>query len=157
MSREVAPRVRRLLVKEPNWLGDLVMSLPALRALRGAFADAELSVLVKQELAGFFDGLRWIDRVVPYRLRGGLQGMRDRWRVISAIRAGGYDIAVAFPKSFEAALWITLAGVPRRAGLATQGRGLLLTDRARERSDVAGRHQRSDYLDMIGDALGVES
>ncbi|HSD10318.1 MAG TPA: lipopolysaccharide heptosyltransferase II, partial [Candidatus Binatia bacterium] len=92
--------MRRILVKEPNWLGDLVMSLPALRAVRRAFPDAELAVLVKQELAGFFDGLRWLDGVVPYRIRSGLDGLADRWRVISTIRAGGYDLAVLFPKSF---------------------------------------------------------
>jgi hypothetical protein len=47
--------------------------------------------------------------------------------VISTIRAGGYDLAVVFPKSFESALWVTMGGVPRRAGFAAQARSLLLT------------------------------
>ena len=78
MSSLPDERLRRVLVKEPNWLGDLVMSLPALRAVRRAFPNAELSVLIKQDLAGFFDGLRWLDRVVPYRIRPGLDGLTDR-------------------------------------------------------------------------------
>ena len=56
----------RVLVKEVNWLGDLVLSLPALRAIRAAFATSTLTVLVKKELAGFFDGMTWIDEVMPY-------------------------------------------------------------------------------------------
>jgi lipopolysaccharide heptosyltransferase II len=149
-------RPDRVLVKEPNWLGDLVISLPALRAVRRAFSDAELSVLVKQELAGFFDGFPWLDRVVPYRIRPGLDGLADRGRVISTIRARGYDLAVLFPRSFESALWVTMAGVPRRAGFATQARGVLLTHAARPARDLERRHQRNDYLEMLRDALAIE-
>lgn len=56
----------RILVKEVNWLGDIVMSLPALRAIRAAHPHAKISVLIKQELAGFFDGAGWIDEVIPW-------------------------------------------------------------------------------------------
>jgi ADP-heptose:LPS heptosyltransferase len=116
-----------VLVKEVNWLGDLVMSLPALRAVRGAFPAARLSVLVKQELAGFFDGLRWVDEVIAYRIRPGVRGIRDRWRLVRSLAEAKYDLAIVFPKSFEAALWAALARVPERVGLATQGRAILLT------------------------------
>jgi heptosyltransferase-2 len=157
VSSSSEARLGRVLVKEPNWLGDLVISLPALRAVRVAFPDAELSVLVKHELAGFFDGLGWLDRVVPYRIRSGLHGLVDRWRVISTIRAGGYDLAVVFPKSFESALWVTLARVPRRAGFAAQARGVLLTHAARPARDLERRHQKNDYLEMLRDTLGIET
>ncbi len=157
MSSSPEARLRRILVKAPNWLGDLVMSLPALGAVRRAFPGAELAVLVKQELAGLFDGLRWLDRVIPYRIRSGFEGVADRWRVISTIRAGGYDLAVLFPKSFQSALWVTIAGVPRRAGFAAQGRGPLLTHAARPARDPRGRHQKNDYLEMVRDAVGTEA
>ena len=150
------PPVCRVLVKEVNWLGDLVISLPALRAVRRAFPDARLAVLVKQELAGFFDGLRWVDRVIAYRVGRRLGGLADRWRVISAIRAESFDLAVVLPRSFEAALWVALGRVPRRVGFAAQGRGPLLTDRAAAAASVAGRHQAYDYLQMLRDTLGVE-
>ena len=54
----------RVLVKEVNWLGDLVISLPALRAIRAAFATSTITVMVKRELAGFFDGMTWVDEVI---------------------------------------------------------------------------------------------
>jgi heptosyltransferase II len=156
VSSALDARPGRVLVKEPNWLGDLVISLPALRAVRRSFPDAELSVLVKQELAGFFDGFRWLDRVVPYRIRPGLDGLADRWRVISTIRARGYGLAVLFPQSFQSALWVTMAGVPRRAGFAAQSRGVLLTHAARPAHDLERRHEQNDYLEMLRATLGIE-
>jgi heptosyltransferase-2 len=150
------PPVRRVLVKEVNWLGDLVISLPALRAVRRGFPDARLSVLVKQELAGFFDGLRWVDHVIAYRIGPRLRGIGDRRRVISAIRAEHFDLSVVLPKSFEAALWVALGRVPRRAGFAAQGRGPLLTDRAAPATSLAAGHQAHDYLQMLHDTLGIE-
>jgi heptosyltransferase-2 len=142
-----------VLVKEVNWLGDLVISLPALRAVRGAFPAARLSVLVKQELAGFFDGLRWVDEVIAYRIRPGVRGIRDRWRLVRSLAEAKYDLAIVFPKSFEAALWAALARVPERVGLATQGRAILLTRPAPRRNRGELGHQFHDYLDMLRDTL----
>src|SRR3984957_7634619 len=68
------PPPRRILVKEVNWLGDVVMSLPALRAIRRAWPDAHLSVLIKQELASFFDGASWLDEVIPCSVGRRLSG-----------------------------------------------------------------------------------
>ena len=81
------PAPQRVLVKEVNWLGDLVMSLPALHAVRRAFPDARLSVLVKAELASFFDGAGWIDEVIPYRVGRSLGGLADRRHVVAEIRS----------------------------------------------------------------------
>ena len=68
----LSPPPTRILVKEVNWLGDVVMSLPALRAVRRAFPQAHLSILIKQELASFFDGSTWIDGPTAVNLSGGL-------------------------------------------------------------------------------------
>jgi heptosyltransferase-2 len=148
-------RAERILVKEVNWLGDVVMSLPALKALRGAFPGAHLGVLVKHELASFFDGSRWIDEVIPYRVSAGLRGLADRWGIVSALRARRFDLALLFPKSFEAAFWAALAGARRRVGFATDGRGLMLTDRIRFDSGLRRRHQVNDYLHLLAATLGV--
>ena len=152
-----APRPpRRVLVKEPNWLGDLVISLPALRAVRHAYPEAHLAVLVKRELAGFFEGVEGVDEVVAYDIAAGIRGVADRWRVIRSVRARGFDLAVVFPRSFQAALWMATAGVRRRAGAAAQGRRWLLTDAARLPSPAPTHHQANDYLALIRETLGVE-
>lgn len=148
---------RRILVKEVNWLGDVVMSLPALAAVRRAYPDAHLAVLVRAELASFFAGSSWVDEVVPYSVAAGLRGLADRFGVVRRIRAGRFDLAVLLPRSFQSALWVALAGVPERAGFVADGRGMLLTRRARRSPDLRRRHQMNDYLAMLRQTLGIEA
>ncbi|MGH8012668.1 MAG: lipopolysaccharide heptosyltransferase II, partial [Candidatus Binataceae bacterium] len=149
-------RPRRILVKEVNWLGDLVMSLPALRAVRAALPSIWLAVLVKNELASFFDAMSWINEVIPYRIRPGVRAIQDKLQVIRTIRASAYDVAVVFPNSFSAGLWVTLARVPRRVGYATDHRGMLLTDRIAASSDVSLGHQSLYWLNLVRTALQIE-
>jgi heptosyltransferase-2 len=156
MAPPASPEARRVLVKEPNWLGDLVISLPALRGVRRAYPGAHLAVLVKRELAGFFEGVDGVDEVIPYRIGPGARGVADRWNVIGAIRARAFDLAVLLPRSFEAALWMAAAQVPRRAGAAAQGRSWLLTDVAPMPPAMPARHQAHDYLDLFRATLGIE-
>lgn len=147
---------QRVLVKEVNWLGDIVMSLPALRAVRQAYPRAKLTVLIKKELAGFFDGAGWIDEVLPYSLRKGLKGLADRRRIVAEIRARKFDLAVLFPNSFDAALWPALARVPRRAGFARDARGLLLTHKTRPTAQILETHQVHYYLHMLRETLDLQ-
>ncbi|MGA2409197.1 MAG: lipopolysaccharide heptosyltransferase II [Candidatus Binataceae bacterium] len=150
------PPPHKILVKEVNWLGDLVISLPALRALHQSFPSSAISVLVKRELAGFFDGISWIAEVMPYVVRPSFEGVRDRLQIIRAIRERSFDYAVVFPNSFASALWVALAGIPRRAGYATGGRSLLLTDRARRSAGVMVGHQSGYWLAMVRQTAGAK-
>lgn len=150
------PAPERILVRATNWVGDLVMSLPALKAVRQAFPAAKLVVLVKQELAGFFDGLAWVDEVLPRRLGRGLPGLADRWRMAQALREQRFDLAVLFPNSFDSAFWIWMSRIPRRAGFARHGRGWLLTHRAFPSGSLLETHQVHYYLQMLRETLSVD-
>jgi heptosyltransferase-2 len=143
------------LVREVNWLGDLVMTMPALRAVREAFLSSTLTVLVAGQLAPLFDGMSWIDEVIPYRSARGIATVTRDWEVARAIRARNFDLAILFPNSFGSALWITVAGVRRRVGYATDGRSLMLTDRAKPSPTALELHQSQYWLAMLNDALGV--
>jgi len=145
----------RVLVKEVNWLGDVVMSLPALRAVRRAFPEAKLSILAKQELASFFDGVAWVDEVMGYRFSRGARGVVDRYRLVRDIRARRFDLAVLLPRSFESALWPTLARVPMRAGFVYDARGQMLTHKTVYGAWLFDRHQCHDYLHMLEETLGI--
>jgi heptosyltransferase II len=155
LARKIAPP-RRIVVKEVNWLGDLVMSLPALRAIRRNLPDTHLAVLIKRELASFFDGANWIDEVIPYVVRRGVGGVLDRARIINDIRARQFDLAVLFPRSFEAAFWMTMARVRERAGFIADARGPMLTIGANVPSDATRDHQSKYWLAMIRETLGIE-
>lgn len=149
-------RPQRILVKEVNWLGDLVMSLPALWAVRHAFRDAHLSVLVRSSLASFFDGLDWLDEVLPYtRPRQSWARSSEVLRVVRALRARDFELGIAFPRSFSSALWLFLARIPCRAGVSSDARRWLLTRPARVDTRDPARHQRLAWLEMLERSLSI--
>ncbi|MGH7865554.1 MAG: lipopolysaccharide heptosyltransferase II [Candidatus Binataceae bacterium] len=152
----LTPAPRRILVKELNWLGDLVLSLPTVRAIRRTWPSAQLAVLVKQELAGFFDGEDSVDEVIPYAIARGFRGIRDRARIVAQIRVRRFDLAVMFPKSFGSALLPALARVPRRAGYSADARSMLLTLKAPPPHDARSGHQANYWLAMVRETLGIE-
>ena len=157
-SLALDPPPQRILVKEVNWLGDVVMSLPALRAIRRAWPEAHLAILIKRELASFFDGAAWLDEVIPYSVGRGVSGLMDRRRIVGGIRTRQFDLGVMFPNSFESALWIAMAGIKRRAGYIADARGALLTLKASPSREALDRHQVNYWLAMVRDtrvAAGV--
>src|SRR5208337_1061487 len=87
VASRIAPAPKRILIKAVNWLGDVVMTLPAMHAVRRAFPDAHLAILIKMELASFFDGANWLDEVIPYAVAGGLSGFNDRRKIVREIRS----------------------------------------------------------------------
>ena len=159
-SRAIPPRItpapRRILIKAVNWLGDVVMSLPAMLAVRRAFPEAHLAVLIKKEFASFFDGANWLDDVISYSVASGFSGLSDRRKIVGEIRARHFDLAVLMPNSFESALWVTAAGVPRRAGYALDARGAMLTHKAAPPRDATEGHQVLYWLAMVRETLGIE-
>lgn len=135
----------RVVVRAPNWLGDVVFSLAAIRDLRRNFPAARIEVLVRPALAALYGAVREVDGV---RVSGGL---REDVRTLQ----GAFDAAVLLPNSFGTALAPFLAGVPARWGYATDGRGPLLTRRARVPVGVRGRSEVYYYRAMLA-GVGLE-
>ena len=110
----------------PNWVGDLVMATPALRALRRHFAAARLVGVLRPYVAGVLEGGAWFDAMIFAQGGGWSQSVAAvAWR----LRRLGIDLAVLFPNSFRAALTAWLGGCRRIVGYARDGRRWLLTDR----------------------------
>lgn len=148
--------IRKVLVREVNWVGDAVLTLPALEALRHRFPRAEIVLLAKPWVAGLFAGQPAIDRVITYWPEGAHGGLLGRRRLAAQLRREGFDLAVVFPNSLDAALIPWLAKIPRRVGYRTDGRRLLLTHPLRRRRRPPARHQVEAYLDTVR-ALGGEA
>jgi heptosyltransferase-2 len=152
-----APGPSRILVHEVNWLGDLVMTLPVLAALRRAFPAARLAVLVDYRLAAFFDGSALVDEVIALRRGGKRLAAVELIRAAAQLRTRRFDLAVVLPNSFVSALRVALAGIPVRAGFARDGRGWMLTRRVTPDAQLMRRHQVHYWLGMLKATLGVES
>ena len=104
----------RLLVRTPNWLGDVVMALPALAALRAHFPRAALSAAAPRPLAPLLAAAPGVDEVVGLT-RGGPGGRRSE---AEALRRGAFDVVVLLPGSFGSAWTARRAGIPERWGFA---------------------------------------
>ncbi len=142
--------IKRILVRGTNWLGDAVMTTPALRQLRAAFPSAHVALLVTPLTAGLFEGSPFVDEVMPYRRKE--DGVAAFMQAVREIRAREFDLALLFQNAFEAALLAWLGRVPLRIGYAMHGRAGLLTHRLQHDASHQGRHQVHDYLDIVEQA-----
>ena len=136
----------RILIRAPNWVGDSVMSLPALRAIRGRFPEAHIAVLARPGVADLCRRESFQDRVIE----SPAGHWSEKWRLAGRLRAARFDCAILLPNSFEAALLAWMAGIPRRIGYRRDGRGFLLTDpiRAPGPGEIP-RHERFYYLELL--------
>jgi heptosyltransferase-2 len=141
--------VSRVMIRATNWVGDAVMSEPALSAVREAFPGAELTWLARPAIADLFRGHPAIDHTMIYEHRGRHAGLSGKWTLASDLRRHAFDLAILFQNAFEAAALAMLAGVPRRYGYATDGRRFLLTHSIGVPEPTVLEHQTSYYLDLL--------
>jgi heptosyltransferase-2 len=116
--------VERILVRAPNWAGDLVMATPGFRALRAAWPGAELVLHVREGLASLVAGAPWFDAVLPLASYG--RGPAALLAEARALRRRRFDLGLCLPDSFSSALLMRCAGVRTAVGYRRQGRGGLL-------------------------------
>lgn len=141
---------RKILIRGPNWVGDCVLSIPAMKAVRTGFPQAEITLLVRPWVAGLFRSVPFIDHLWTEPRPTSL----SEWsRITTEIRRRHFDLALLLPNSFESALMVFLGRVPQRIGYTTDGRRLLLTNPVQPR--LNGRHQVYYYLDLAATLSGV--
>ncbi|MBN2122657.1 MAG: lipopolysaccharide heptosyltransferase II, partial [Deltaproteobacteria bacterium] len=149
--------IRRILVRATNWVGDGIMTLPALEALKENFPAADLTVLARPWVAALFEAHPAVDGVLVYDAgKGPLQRLGEVLRAAGRIRRHRFDLAILFQNAFEAAFLACLGGIPFRIGYNTDGRGLLLTHPLRRDKGILGRHQVEYYLHILR-AMGWEA
>jgi heptosyltransferase-2 len=117
----------RILVFCPNWVGDLVMASPTLRALRQTFPAAHLTGLMRPSVAETLAGNPWLDETILYHHRSSNDVERSL-SVLAKLRKDPFDIGVLLTNSIRTALLAFLGGVKRRVGYAHEGRRFLLND-----------------------------
>jgi heptosyltransferase-2 len=137
------------VIRSPNWIGDGIMCLPAIRAFRKHFPHERLTVLAKRYLADIFLNIPEIDEIMP---------IPDRWTAgsyISSVRqlkARRYDRGILFTNSFSSALLFRLAGIRSNTGYDRDGRGWLLSDKITCAANP--EHHQYYYLNLIEHLAG---
>ncbi len=141
--------IERILIKGTNWVGDTIISFPAVSVLRRHFSKARISVLTNARLAELWKANPSIDEVIPYDMPTGPGRILGELKIARLIRQKEIDLAVIFPRSFSSALMVFLGGVPHRIGYKAEGRGLLLTERIACTAELLSKHRMYYYLHLI--------
>lgn len=137
--------MRTIALFLPNWVGDVVMATPAIRAVREHFPGARLLAVCRPYVAATIDGSPWFDEVILFDKAGPRE--RREVGVIRRLRRERVDAAVLFPNSFRSAAVAALGRCRRRIGFDRFGRGLLLTDVLQPVRDAAGRRVPRPVID----------
>src|SRR5687767_8185476 len=104
----------KILVRGTNWIGDSIMSIPAMRELRRLFPDSHITLHTRSLCEGLFRNAAFLDGIISFE--------RNRWPITDVydnarfLKDEGFDLAILFPNSFESALVPFLARVPIRIG-----------------------------------------
>lgn len=148
------PEPQHILIFIPNWLGDVAMATPALRALRQRYPEATITVAGKATCCDVLDGVPFVDHFVKLPNR---PGFLSTFSLATSLAKPKPDLAVVMPNSFRTAWIARLTGASTRIGYARGGRGVLLTrsmPRYREGGARVPRYTALEYL-ALAEALGA--
>lgn len=136
----------KILVRGTNWIGDNVMSVPALKLLRRSFPEAAISLATQGWAEGLYRDADFIDELVILDDSGhSPKSVREQSK---KLKQGVYDASLLFTNSFGSALVARLAGIPKRYGYAGEARGFLLTEAFPKPAWKGERHEVYYYLDI---------
>jgi heptosyltransferase II len=148
----------KLLIRATNWVGDAIMALPAIRAVRAKFPEAQINILARPYVADIYREQGISDELLTYDPKGEHRGWSGRQRLISDLRSRHFDVALLMQNAFGAAWLAWRANIPERIGYSRDGRGLLLT----RAIDVPRRgeipsHEKFYYLELLCRAGWLDS
>jgi len=117
----------KIMIRATNWVGDAIMALPALRAIRQRHPDAKISIVARPYVAEIYREQQVCDELIPYDPSGEHRGWTGREKLATELRARKFDVALLLQNAFDAAWLAWRAQIPQRIGYARDARSLLLT------------------------------
>lgn len=144
----------KIIVRMPNWIGDLVMATPVLSDLRKAYPQAHITAMCCNPVCDLLREDQAIDELFCFSKTNRF-GRRDEKRnIVEKLRRGKYDLGILLTSSFSSAWWFWLGGVKKRLGYQGNGRGILLTDKIPFPKDVHQQHLVETYKMLLA-PLGI--
>ncbi|WP_448871966.1 lipopolysaccharide heptosyltransferase II [Desulfobulbus propionicus] len=152
--RTLPQQPQKILVRSTNWIGDAVMTTPAVRTIRENFPESEITMLVHPWVSDVFRFSPRVDRLFIYDKKGRHRGIRGMVQLAAELRQENFDCAILLQNAFEAAFLAWMARIPVRAGYTTDGRGLLLTHGVHKTLEAVKKHE-IHYYQRIMLGLGL--
>ena len=142
-------KIKNILVRGTNWVGDALMTTPALAAVGDNFPRARIMVLAKKWVAPVYAAHPAVSDVHVFDDQGRHRGISGLMRLAGELKKERFDLAVLFQNAFQAALIAFLAGIPHRLGFAVDGRGFLLKPSIGLRAGDKQVHETEYYLRLL--------
>jgi lipopolysaccharide heptosyltransferase II len=144
--------MRRILVVNVNWIGDVIFSSPIFKALKAEFPRAHISCLADPRVREVLESIPGIDEIIVYDEKGKHGDLFAKLALLLQLRRKRFDTAILLHRSLTRALLVYGAGIPRRIGYDEKGRGRYLT----HRSEFPGAdvHRSDRYIHII-ESYGV--
>lgn len=143
--------IKKILIRGTNWIGDAIMTLPAVASIRATYPQAHIAILVKPWVADIYRLFSAVDEVILYENK--FDTPAGVFRLARMLREKKFDAAILLQNAIEAAIIALAAEIPLRAGYDSDARGLLLTHSIRRTKEIRKVHQIHYYLEMVR-ALG---
>ena len=141
----------RILIRSSNWLGDAVMSVPAVRAVKNGRPDIHVTIAAPDKIAPMWKLIPEVDAIIP--LSEGLL-----FSVVRLLRQQmPFDVAILFPNSVRVALETWLSGIPRRVGYRGHCRSWLVNQVVREQRKPRPPEHHSLRFLRIARECGAET
>jgi heptosyltransferase-2 len=150
-------QVNRILVRGVNWVGDTVLSYPAVQQLKTLFPKSHLAILIPSYLVDLWKTFPYVDEIIPFQKRGGIGSIWEDLNLSQSLKERNFDLAVILPRSFRSAFHIYLARIPIRIGYQSEGRSLFLTHGLRRTKELLHGHRVHYYLKLTEPLGKVES
>jgi heptosyltransferase-2 len=148
----------KILIRATNWVGDAIIALPALRAVRARFPDARVAILARPYVADIYRDQKICDELISYDLKGAHAGLMGRERLAKELRMKEFDVALLLQNAFDAAWIAWRAGIPERVGYTRDGRSLLLTKKIPvPKRGAIPAHEQFYYLELLRRAGWIDS
>jgi heptosyltransferase-2 len=128
---------RRILVRGVNWLGDAVMTTPALLRLREKYPDAHIALLTPEKLKDLWLHHPAVDEIISASVGESIFSLGKK------LRAERFDLALVLPNSPRSAIETWLAGIPQRVGYARPWRNCFLTQAVAPRAAAVKMRKRT--------------
>ena len=137
------------MVRGVNWVGDAVMTIPALREIRRILPKSRISLAAQSSILGIFTDADFVDEILPIDSHG--SRLSDIRRQVGQWREGRFDLTILLQNAFQAAMVARLARISRRMGYATDGRRFLLTSPLEVPKWRKERHEVYYYLNIAAE------
>jgi heptosyltransferase II len=148
--------IQSFLLWMPNWIGDVVLTLPVIQSLRRAYPVARISVVAKSPADELLLGHPAINTVLTLP-SGSEDGFWSRVKFSRNLKKFNFDVGVVFPNSFGSAFLLSLTGVKYRLGYNTEGRDILLTHPVTTTPYLKKAQYRVEYFFKILSALKLDA